>query len=119
MGEPVLLIKREWADLILSKEKTMEVRGSDCKHIGTRVFLGVSREGGKVAGYCVFGSTIPIKTVEEFRALENEHRVVLGEGEDLPYPTRTFGWRIKSVVKYFIPQSWNQPRGPIVWSKVQ
>ena len=81
-GDKILVMKPNWLRRIFT-DKTMEVRGS--KLTGGYYFLGCR---GKIWARALLDEGMPIKTDEEWVALQGEHRVAT---DSLPYK-RTFGF---------------------------
>ena len=84
----ILILKEYWLDLILSGEKSMEIRGAPLK-AGT-YYLVCKRNIYAVA---TMGPPIAIATVDHWDSLRPQHRV---ESAALPY-AKTFGMPIIAV----------------------
>ena len=102
-GDRILLLRREWLDLVIDRVKTLEIHGAKLK--GANYFLGCR---GQIHGYVKLGDAIPIRTSEEWNALRLEHCV---DG-DAPYKT-TFAIPIKCVKRMKRPFDYVHPRGAI------
>ena len=84
----ILILKEHWLDLILSGEKSMEIRGAPLK-AGT-YYLGCKKNIYAVAA---MGPPIAIATVDHWDSLRPQHRV---QSAELPY-AKTFGMPILEV----------------------
>ena len=103
-GSRVLVLKKPWLDLMLTGEKTLEVRGRKLK--GGVYYLG-SR--GLIHGRAVFESAFAINDEAQWNALLPKHRVC---DPALPYK-RTFGLLVKKVMRITPPVAYVHPRGAI------
>ena len=101
-GDKILVLKERWLRLLLSGEKTLEIRGAPFK--GGRYFLGCK---SIVWGVATFGDPVELG-LEEFRARQHQHLV---EADNLPYK-KTFGMPVLTVRA--LPQHpYTHPRGAI------
>ena len=101
-GDRILVLKEPWLRLLLSGEKTLEIRGSRLK--GGRYFLGSKSIAWGVA---IFGDPVELD-LAEFQARKREHLV---EADKLPYK-RTFGMPVLTIRA--LPQRpYIHPRGAI------
>ena len=103
-GDKILVIRPYWLDLILSGEKTLEIRGTPYKP--GRCFLGYNRQ---VLAVAKLGNPVRIASAEHWVSLQSQHHVVT---ETLPYK-RTFGLPILSV-RAVRPVPFHHPRRPIM-----
>ena len=102
-GDRILILKERWLDLILSGEKTMEIRSKRLR--AGRYYLGYKE---KIYGCVSIGVAVPIATVEEWRALYPRHLV---DSSTLPYERSTFGLPILSV--HSMEGTYKHPKGAI------
>ena len=102
-GDRILIVRPFWLDLILSGEKTLEIRGTPYRP--GRYFLGYNKQ---VLAVAQLGRPIRIASVEHWGSLQSQHRVVT---ETLPYK-RTFGLPI-ICVHAVTPVPFHHPRGAI------
>ena len=101
----ILVLKPPWVhEILVTRTKTLEIRGTRLKR-GT-YYLGCQ---GKVPGVAVLGAAEPIRTIQEWNARRNEHRVT---AESLPYKN-TFGLPILSVEALCPPVRYTHPRGAV------
>ena len=103
-GDRILILKDRWLDLILSGQKTMEVRGQRVQP--GRYWLG-SR--GLIRGVAVLDPAAHIKTEDEWASLRPQHCVF---GRKLPYK-KTWGMPISSRRSLENPLPYIHPRGAI------
>ena len=101
-GDRILILKERWLDLILSGEKTMEIRSKRLR--AGKYYLGYKE---KIYGCVSTGVAVPITTVEEWRALYPRHLV---NSSTLPYE-RTFGLPVLSV--HSMEGTCKHPKGAI------
>ena len=110
-----LVVGERWLDLILSRRKTWELRGS---HTHIRGKIGLIQSGsGLILGTCeVVGSKGPLSQAE-LRRTVSKHRVPANELRYLPYD-RTYAWVLKNARRYPRPRRYNHPRGAVIWVDV-
>lgn len=108
------IVKRYWANLILSGEKTWEIRGSRCNIRGT---VGILSEG-KVLGTVDIVDCLEL-SLKEYQENSNEHRVAIGNSsfgdlKSLPYK-KTFAWVMKNPVVFKSPKNYIHKKGCVIW----
>lgn len=107
-----LIIKPCWADLILSGEKTVEIRGSNTKIRGT---IGIIKsKSGSVFGTVDLYDSVFL-TKELYEELRGSHRVGNSYEELLKIYPKPYGWCFKNTVKYDKPLKYNHKRGCVIW----
>ena len=109
-----LIIKPNWLDLILKKEKTMEIRGSSTNKIGTKIYLIESR--GKVKGTAIIEKTIPL-TGKLWEELKPYHK---GEGsfeQLLAHYSNPYAWVLTDVKELARPFDYEKHYGAVIWVK--
>ena len=96
----VLMVKPHWGRLLLSGEKTLEIRGSDhYKYVGERI--GISYSGtSAIQGFVDFVGTVGPLDPPTWRARRADHRV---GGEQLPYGAHTWGWAMANPFRLNVP----------------
>ena len=104
VGDRILVLKRQWLDLIISGQKTLEIRAWP-------MAAGIAWLGAKsvIHGVVKTGPAQRIGTTPEWQVLRTQHRI---EGDELPYKsTRAlpilFAQRLPEPVPY------THPRGAI------
>lgn len=118
MRHPVLIVRQPWAGLLLSGEKTVELRGAPAhKHVGKRIFVSISGPGGAetVVGYLTMTQCEGPLTQAAFEALAPNHLLTMPIGGSapahasgaLPYK-RTFAYHMRDPV--VLPQALPCPR---------
>ena len=107
---PALLIKRKYAELILSGEKTWELRKSYTHVRGPIYLLSGNYLLGKVKLIGVLGPFTP----EELREKYKYHRASY-EGFLARYAKRIYAWVLKDPVKFTRPTKVRVPRGAQLW----
>ena len=103
-GDRIMVVKWHWLQLILSQEKTMEIRGVAFRR--GRYFLGCKKN---VYGWVEFGDPMRITSVNQWETLRHRHRV---KSPDLPYK-KTFGLPILRAHGLSEPVPFNHPKGAV------
>ena len=101
-GDRILVLKEPWLGMILSGEKTMEIRSKRLR--AGKYYLGYKE---KIYGCISTGLPVPITTIEQWRTLYPRHLV---NSSTLPYE-RTFGLPILSV--HSMEGTYKHPKGAI------
>lgn len=104
-GDRILVMRRQWLDLVLSGEKSIEIRAMPLRK-GETYFLGCK---GHVYGSVVVGEVQRLDSDEEWRVLLPSH---LWDRADLPYK-RTFAHSLLNLAASAIPVPYQHPRGAI------
>ena len=102
-GEKILVLKECWLDLILKKQKTLDIRGRAFK--AGFYWLGY---GGFIRGKATLGEAIPIRTEEVWALLRDQHCV---EIDELPYK-KTWGLPIVNA-QAVAPVKYHHTRGAV------
>lgn len=102
-GDRVLIFKAHWRDLVLRRQKTMEIRCTPLK--AGQYWIGCR---GTITGRLTLGAALAITDAVTWEALRDQHRV---EGAALPYK-RTFGLPILRAART-VPHRFKHPRGAI------
>ena len=110
--ERALIVRQPWLDLILSGEKTWEMRSKPTKVRGR---IGLIEQGtGLIVGECELvnsGESINnfnlgygqhLHKVNDFDLLEKWH-----------YP-----WVLSNAVRYEVPIKYKHPRGAVTWVRI-
>lgn len=103
-GDRVLVLKQHWLDLLLKREKTIEVRGMPLK--SGVYYLGSK---GKIYGCALFGAPLSINDASHWDALRPKHCVP----DLLPPYKRTFGLPVIRVQRLSPPLPYVHPRGAV------
>ena len=109
----LLIVKNPWLDLILSKEKTWEIRDAQTKQRG-KVHLALSGAGGRIVGQCHITDSFAIdkgKLGNHF----SKHRI-----KDLALITyrRPHVWVLSKALRYKTPFVYSHPQGAMKWVKL-
>ena len=118
VGAPVLTIKKQWLDKILSGEKTVEVRGATVRFLraGDTVYFAESgSQPACVVGKAKFSAVDGPVSADEFVASKRLHCV---RSHELPYP-RTFFWHFSDAERLCVPVQRVRKRGCVVWSRFE
>ena len=105
-----LIIKEPWVSLILSGEKTMEMRKTRTKNFGRIALLN----SGYIRGFATLHRCDGPLSNQELLARENEHCIPENRINTPDYSYR-FGWMISDVEDLSIPKKYTHPRGAQMW----
>lgn len=109
-----LIVKSEWADLILSGQKTMELRGS---HTKIRGKIGIIKsKTGKVYGTVELVDSLPLSE-DLFYQTVDQHQVTCSY-EDIPYK-QLYGWVLKNAEYYEEPIPYQHKQGCVIWVNLE
>lgn len=104
------ILKKEWAEKILSGEKTLEIRNRNTKIRGT---VGVIISGtSKVWGTIDIVDSIKIPD-DEFESYNTLHRINCSRN-DLSYK-QIYGWKLENPVRYSEPIPYEHKLGCVIW----
>ena len=90
-GASILIIKKQWLELILAGQKTLEIRGMKSLK-RKRIYLAASGGGGFVLGSVEMVDCLLIESAQDWLDKSSAHCVA---GDKLPYPA-TFGYVLMS-----------------------
>ena len=109
----LLIVKNPWLDLILSKEKTWEIRDAQTKQRG-KVHLALSGAGGRIVGQCHITDSVAIDKIT-LRTTFPRHRI-----KDLARITyrRPHAWVLSKARRYMKPFVYSHPQGAIKWVRL-
>ncbi|MEC3884903.1 ASCH domain-containing protein [Halobacillus sp. HZG1] len=106
-----LLVKEPWIDMILSGEKTWEIRGTHTKKRGT---IGLIKSGtGQVFGTVDVVESRELSQ-EEYRKTTHLHGIPEEDCRQMPYK-RTCAWVLQNPVLYEEPLAYTHPAGAVIW----
>ncbi|MGF9644057.1 ASCH domain-containing protein [Paenibacillus sp. MABNS29] len=106
-----LIIKPNWADMVLSGIKPWEIRGSRTHKRGT---IGIIKSGsGLVYGTANLVDCIPL-TMYEWAANKDKHHV---DYVDIDYKT-PYAWVMQNPIIYPEPIPYKHPQGAVIWVKL-
>jgi hypothetical protein len=105
-----LVIKEPWISLILTGQKTMEMRKTRTKNIGRIALLN----RGYIWGYATLYRCEGPLSKEELLQRVDQHCIPAERiiSPDFQYK---FGWMISQVEKLQNPEKYNHPRGAQSW----
>ncbi len=108
-----LIIKKHWLDLILSGEKTWEIRGSNTN---VREKIGLIESGsGMVVGECELIDSIKLDN-DLFEKNKDKH-CIDSSLHDISYKTPHV-WILKNAKRYDKPIPYKHPQGAVIWVKL-
>ena len=102
-GDRILVFRPHWLELILRRQKRLEIRGRRLS--AGRYWLGCR---GTIYGIAVLEPAIPITSAKAWRRLRHRHLV---EGDELPYKT-TYGLAIRHC-RRVTPIPYEHPQGAV------
>ena len=109
-----LLVREPWASLILSGEKTWEIRGSRTAQRGE---IYVIRSGsGRIAGSCHIIDVLGPLSIDDMLENTKAHLTPADELRlcGLPYKN-TFAWVLSHPHRFTHPVPYKHPSGAITW----
>ena len=107
-----LIIKKHWADEILSGRKTWELRGSRTSMRGR---IGVIESGsGHVIGTCELIDVIGPLSTADLRRATTKHQVPSQRLRHIRYK-RTYAWVLRNARRYARPRRYEHPQGAVIW----
>ena len=109
----LLIVKNPWLDLILSRDKTWEIRDSQTKQRG-KIHLALSGAGGRIVGQCHITDSVAIDKIT-LRTTFPKHRI-----KDLARITyrRPHAWVLSKARRYMKPFIYSHPHGAIKWVRL-
>lgn len=110
-----LIIKKKWLDLIVNGKKTIEIRGSDTKKQGEKIYL---LEGGtnKIAATAVISSTYPI-SCSDWSEEREEHCVNISYSDLKKRYKTPYAWVLSDVMPIKDIWYYKHPQGAVIWVK--
>ena len=109
-----LIIKSPWIGVILSGEKTWEIRGSQTQKRG---WIALIKSGSKeIYGLCRIIDVIGPLTSKELQETFEKHRIPPDEikNDGLPY-ANTYAWVFRDALQFDVPIPYKHPVGAITW----
>lgn len=110
-----LIIKKKWLDLIVSGEKTIEIRGSDTKKIDQKIYL-LESGTGRVQAECVIRATYPISCSDWCEEIDR-HCVDIPYSELIKRYKNPYAWVLSEVEPIEGIWYYEHPKGAVVWVK--
>ena len=109
----LLIVKNPWLALILTKDKTWEIRDAQTKQRG-KVHLALSGAGGRIVGQCHITDSVAIDKIT-LRTTFSKHRI-----KDLARITyrRPHAWVLSKARRYMKPFVYSHPQGAIKWVRL-
>lgn len=110
-----LIIKKKWLDLIVNGKKTIEIRGSDTKKQGEKIYL---LESGthKVTATAVISSTYPI-SCSDWSEEREEHCVDISYSDLKKRYKTPYAWVLSDVAPIKDIWYYKHPQGAVIWVK--
>ena len=111
-----LYIHEEWINLILSRSKTWEIRGTPCKkHIGKRIALiqcGMKGKKSRIVGGVTIVGSKEIINDQEWLNTVNYHQC--SNIETLPYK-KTFAYILENAIRLDHEIELDNKKGVVIW----
>ena len=106
-----LIIDEPWVSLIVSGEKTWEMRSRNTQ---VRGCIALIRKGSKtIVGVADLVGTVPKLSQSDLKASVSRHRVAANEiGEDFKHST---AWRLERARPLRKPVPYRHPAGAVIW----
>ena len=103
-----LVIKSPWIEMILHRQKTWEIRGSNT-HIRGRIGL-IKSGSGLILGSVNLINSLPMN-LNDWHYFWPKHRVFT---DDLPYKN-TYAWVLENPIVFKEPIPYKHPMGAVIW----
>ena len=111
-----LVIGSDWIDLILSGEKTWEMRSQNTK---IRGWIGLIRKGsGTVVGVAKLHEVGPAQSLQEMHITQQKHQIpteMLTNGQFAKYRVP---WKLSQVSLLQRPVQYIHTNGAVIWVKL-
>ena len=107
-----LVVKANWAKLLLNGSKTLELRGRQTKRTG-RIAIAVSGTGQLHGTIELVGCRLLDRSC--LRDLYEQHRVA--DLTVIKY-SKVWGWQVKNPVVFKTPRAFAHPRGAVTWVRL-
>jgi predicted transcriptional regulator len=106
-----LIVKDPWASMIVSGEKTIEIRTMRTKKIGKEIYI--AKSGTKtLIGKVTIEKCLPL-TANEFSQLADKHKA---KGI---YPKKqVYGWFLTKPIAFKDPLPYSHPQGAQMWVRI-
>ena len=110
-----LIIKKKWLDLIVSKKKTLEIRGCNTNKQNKTIYL---LESGthKVVATAVISSTYPI-SCSDWSEEREEHCVDISYSDLKKRYKTPYAWVLSDVTPIKDIWYYKHPQGAVIWVK--
>ena len=106
-----LIIKKPWIDLILSGEKTWEMRSRKTHLTG---WIGLIEQGtGLIVGKAFLTGSFEIDELE-FAENYSKHRI----NDDVLLRRYSWAWTLDQAQRLEIPIHYKHPSGAVIWVKI-
>lgn len=111
--DKALIIRGQWLNLILTGEKTWEMRSRPTKVTG---WIGLIEAGtGLIVGKALLVSGHERPSLAELICNKDKHRV-----EDLSILNKwCFAWKLEQAERFKEPIPYNHPKGAVIWVRTQ
>jgi hypothetical protein len=110
-----LIIKPKWVDLILSGEKTIEVRGSKTNIRGE---ISIIKSGSKQ----IYGTVELFHCVElnkrNFEIWKDRHKLEISYDELLKIYPKPYAWCFTNIRKFGLPIEYEHKQGCVIWVNI-
>ena len=107
-----LVVKPPWIDLIMSGQKTLELRGAATRKRGC---IGLVESGtSTLYGLADLINVVPLQR-ETLKSSYLLHRV--SDTSQISYKN-IYGWQLNNIRYFANPFKFNYPQGAVVWVKV-
>ena len=110
-----LIIKKEWLDLIMIGEKTLEIRGHNTKKLNEQIYL---LESGthRIRGVCTIKSSVLMHR-NNWEQLKQKHCVNISFLSLNKIYKTAYGWGITDVQPIYEELYYEHKKGTVIWVK--
>ncbi|MCS4089817.1 ASCH domain-containing protein [Rhizobium sp. BK176] len=116
MPDRGLIVREPWVSLLLSGQKTWELRGSRTSKRGRTALIGSGT--GAVLGEADLVDVIGPLSREDIAASVHRHRVDRDwHAAAMPYPN-TYAWVFERPTRYPAARPYAHPPGAVIWVKL-
>jgi hypothetical protein len=111
-----LIVKKIWLDLILSGEKTWELRGSRTQKRGQIALI--QSGSGLIMGVCNLVEVRGPLSIDELEESFDKHRVPIEYLKSHLSYENTFAWILRQARRLSKPIPYKHPSGAVIWVKL-
>ena len=114
-----LIVREPWDSLILSGQKTWEIR---TKNTNVRGRIGIIRsKSGKIMGYAELVDSMPLSK-EKLLANLGKHQITKKDVSELFAPgskyKKPWAWVLRNAKSLKTPRPYKHPNGAIIWVRI-
>lgn len=108
-----LIVHKEWLDLIMEGDKTLEIRGTDTNIIDETIYL-LEAGSRRIRGTCKIHSTYPISCSDWHNEMLKHHVYISFKELKEIYP-KPYAWVLTQITEIKEEKYYRHPRGAVRW----